>query len=385
MNILMLLSNPFRPDPRVAREASVLVRAGHQVSILCWDRKGEFSQKDEYAGARIMRVQNIRTVYGAGMRQIIHLPRFWQEAIRIGVGIKPDVVHAHDLDTLFAGVQIKKRTGCRLVYDAHEDYPAMMSLYLPGLAISALRALENAWLRHTDQVICASTIFAERLAHRGIAHTVTVGNFQDLTPYTSLENSAIQAERTKLGIPQDAFVVAYIGGFTRNRLLVPLMEAVREVEDVTLLICGDGHQRDEVQSAADSQANICYPGWIPASQVPIYTKLADVIYYCLRPDYPGAEYNAPNSLSNAMAAGRPIIANRVGDLGRIVETTQCGILLEDVSPAAILAAIQRLRDPGVRRQLGENGLHAAQTQYNWETAGKILTDIYQQFTTAAKP
>lgn len=41
-SIVMLLSNAFRPDPRVAREAKTLADAGHQVTILCWDRQVEF-------------------------------------------------------------------------------------------------------------------------------------------------------------------------------------------------------------------------------------------------------------------------------------------------------------------------------------------------------
>jgi glycosyltransferase involved in cell wall biosynthesis len=99
----------------------------------------------------------------------------------------------------------------------------------------------------------------------------------------------------------------------------------------------------------------------------------------LKLDYPGAIYNAPNTLSNAMSAGRPILANDVGDLGRIVRQSDCGVLLpEVVTPGAIRQAIESLRDPAVRQQMGAAGQAAAATQYNWTAAGQQLEQVYTQ-------
>ena len=123
---LMLLANGFRPDPRVARAAQALVASGRRVTILAWDRAAEFPAHETYAGAAVERVQSVVTAYGAGWRQLFYTPRFWSAAVRRGLALRPDVVHCHDLDTLYAGVQLKRRLGCRLVYDAHEDYPALM-------------------------------------------------------------------------------------------------------------------------------------------------------------------------------------------------------------------------------------------------------------------
>ena len=38
--VLMLLSNPFAPDPRVYKEARTLTRNGYTVTIIAWDRQG---------------------------------------------------------------------------------------------------------------------------------------------------------------------------------------------------------------------------------------------------------------------------------------------------------------------------------------------------------
>jgi glycosyltransferase involved in cell wall biosynthesis len=383
--VVMLLSNAFRPDPRVAREAEGLVRAGHQVTVVCWDREGRFSPRETVDGYQLERVQSIRTVYGAGLRQLLYTPRFWWTAAKRIEALQPDVIHCHDLDTLPAGWWLKGRTAGRLVYDAHEDYPAIMSLYLPRPVVGMLSWLEQQLLGRVDYTITASTVFADRLQARGVAPVVTIGNYQRLEPFDAVSEADVTAARTHMGLTSGDFVVVYIGGFSRDRLLLPLIEATRNVPDMKVLLWGDGHQRSAVEEAAAQVPNVRYLGWLPADQVPLHTRLADVIYYCLQPDYPGAVYNAPNTLSNAMAAGRPILANEVGDLGRIVRQIGCGLLVPTVTPQAIRQALDRLRDPASRQQLGQAGRAAAEGRYNWAAAEEQLKHVYAQLKAGKKP
>jgi glycosyltransferase involved in cell wall biosynthesis len=372
----MLLSNAFLPDPRVARQAAALAEAGHQVTVLCWDREGQFSPQETVDGYQLERVQDVRTVYGAGARQLFYTPRFWQAAASRVQALQPDVIHCHDLDTLPAGWCLKGRTGTRLVYDAHEDYPALMSLYLPRPMVRALSWLERRLLDRVDCTITASTVFADKLQKQGVDPVVTIGNFQSLEPFDAVTEAELAAAREDLDLSPDDLAVAYIGGFSRNRQLLPLIDAAQSLPGVKVLLWGDGHQREAVETAVARSPNAWYYGWLPPAQMPLHVRLADVIYYCLRPDYPGAKYNAPNTLSNAMAAGRPIIANDVGDLGRIVRQTRCGVLLSEVTPKTVRQAIEHLRDPSVRRQLGEAGRVAAEKHYNWAAARRQLLEVY---------
>jgi glycosyltransferase involved in cell wall biosynthesis len=379
-NIVMLLSNAFRPDPRVAREAKTLAQVGHHVTTICWDREDEYESHKMVDGYEVDRVQEIQTAYGAGIRQIFHTPRFWLEAVRRALKKNPDVIHCHDLDTLPAGWWLKRRTGARLIYDAHEDYPALMSLYLPAPMVRMLSWLETRLLRAVDYAITASTVFADKLRVQGMAPVVTIGNYQPLAPFDAVTQADLTAARARLGLHPDDLVVVYIGGFSRNRQLLPLIKAARELSDVQVLLWGDGHQRAAVEAAVAQTPNARYLGWLPSEQVPLHTRLADVVYYCLVPDYPGAIYNAPNTLSNAMAAGRPITANDVGDLGRIVRQTGCGLLLPEVAPQTITQAIEDLRDPAVRRHMGAAGRAAAESRYNWTAAGDQLEQVYTELT-----
>jgi glycosyltransferase involved in cell wall biosynthesis len=159
-------------------------------------------------------------------------------------------------------------------------------------------------------------------------------------------------------------------------MLLPLIAAAQELSDVSVHLWGDGPQRAVVEQASDRLLNVHYRGWLPPSELPLHFRTADVIYYCLRLDYPGAVYNAPNTLAQAMAAARPVIANEVGDLGRIVRATQCGVLIDEATPQAIVCAIDQLRTSATRHVLGTNGLKAAQNTYNAAALQQQLIDLY---------
>jgi len=374
----MLLSNAFRPDPRVRKEALALLERGCRVTIIPWDRQSELAAEEIDQGIHIIRVQGLPGAYGAGVRQLLTLPRYWKAATALGQEIHPQVVHCHDLDTLPAGWRLKERLAVPLVYDAHEDYPALMSLYLSPAMVTGLRLLETWLIRSVDVTLTASTLLAEKFRQLGIEPVIDIPNVHELAPFEAITPEQIENARQELGLPPDKLVVAYIGGFSRNRALLPLIEAGKDLPEVEILLWGDGHQRQDVIRAVQYAPNIHYMGWLAADQVPLTTSLADVIYYCLNTDYPGAIYNAPNTLANAMAAGRPILANRVGDLGRIVETTGCGLLLDTVESETVRQAILKLADPRLRASLGAAGKQAAQETYNWSAVKEYLWQIYRE-------
>ena len=374
----MLLTNAFRPDTRVKREALALVEERQTVKILCWDRKAELPEYEYSDGFTINRIHSIPSKFGAGLSQLIHYLNFWKKVIEIGIEYKPNVVHCHDLDTLYAGVKIKKYTGCKLIYDAHENYPALMSLHLPKIIVFLLKKWEKWLSQFVDGTITASTVLKDEYLSQGKFPVSTIGNFQNIESFEKIKNSEIDFLREKLSIPKEKLTIAYIGGFSPNRLLLPFIESAKILPNVQFHIWGDGHQKNNVENAVKNLTNVTYHGWLLPDDLPLYFKAMDIIYYCLRLDYPGAIYNAPNTLGQAMAAKKPIIANSIGDLGRIIKDANCGVLLSEVNATTIAKAIDQLMDPKIRNQLGINGFKAAQNNYSLKSMNNLLINIYSQ-------
>lgn len=384
-HILMLLSNPHRPDPRVLWEAEALTGAGHRVTLIAWDRQAELPARQSEDGLEIIRIHSARSSYGAGLKQVLHIPSFWRAAVQLGRPLYPDVVHSHDLDTLFAGRQLKRISGCRLVYDAHENYPALMSLQLPHMAVRLLQRLENRLLHSVDHTITASRLFSDEIVTRGFSTVTAIGNYANLDLYREITPDQVVAARHEMGIPANALVVAYIGGFTKDRVILPLIQAARLLPEMHVLLAGDGPQRPEIGACSSGVNNIHILGWVPLDQVPLITRLSDLVYYALNPDYPGAAYNAPNALGNAIAAGVPLLANDIGDLGDTIRRYNCGLLLTELTPQAVAIAIYQLRDPALRQKLATNSALAVAEGCTAEASKQKLLDVYDALFSTGSP
>jgi len=369
-HIVMLLSNPFRPDPRVAREATALGQHGYRVTLVCWDRQGEFPSDEWVEGIEIKRL-TIRSAYSAGSRQLLYLPRFWMRAIQELRILKPDLVHCHDLDTTPPGYWYASHHRKPWIFDAHECYPEQIGPQVHALIYYLLLWLEKWMSRRATHVITVGEMLAQRFRNFGAQVTI-VGNYP--TPEQFGQQPVIS--RQDLGIPAETLLVAYIGGFTLAREIIPLIKATRYVDDITVLLAGDGPQRASIEAELPHYPHVRYLGWLPHEQIPAYTALADVIYYGLKIRDGNSQYSTPNALFNAMAAGKPIITTEVGEIADIVETEQCGVIVSQAEPVLLAEAMHKLKDPGLRARLSENARRAAHSKYNWRRAQANLLALY---------
>jgi len=86
----------------------------------------------------------------------------------------------------------------------------------------------------------------------------------------------------------------------------------------------------------------------------------------------------------AMAAGIPVIATRVGGLPEQIEHMKSGILVPAENPQAIALWIRRLRDdPDLRRRLGEAGRERARERFTIERQCAGLDAAYRDAIAAA--
>jgi glycosyltransferase involved in cell wall biosynthesis len=166
MNIVMLLSNPFRPDPRVLKEASSLTKNGYKVSILCWDRRSEFPPEEVYEGITLRRIA-IPSNYASGPQQVLHIPRFWYQALKIANDLKPDILHCHDLDTTPIGYLYSRRKNIPWIYDAHECYPEQMRQQAGRLLYQLLLRLDNFMAKRAGKMITINELLASHFRTLG--------------------------------------------------------------------------------------------------------------------------------------------------------------------------------------------------------------------------
>ena len=81
----------------------------------------------------------------------------------------------------------------------------------------------------------------------------------------------------------------------------------------------------------------------------------------------------------AGAAGKPVVATRVGGIVDAVEDGRSGILVEPGDYHALASEIiSLLRDPERRQQMGAYGRRRAQEQFDWDVIGKRHIELFSE-------
>src|SRR5205807_6236063 len=104
-----------------------------------------------------------------------------------------------------------------------------------------------------------------------------------------------------------------------------------------------------------------YVGWQPQADLPRYLHDADML---IMPTI--AQEALGRTAVEAMAAGRPVIASRLGGLPFTVKDGQTGLLFEPGNPDDLARKIEMLiDDPELRQQLGLAGRQRFEDHYAW--------------------
>jgi len=165
----------------------------------------------------------------------------------------------------------------------------------------------------------------------------------------------------------DALAIGYVGRLEFVKGCDVLLEAfsrlLRDHPSARLTIVGDGSLRQELIRLAETlgvENSVVFTGPVPFAEVPSFLGRFSVFVL------PSRSEGLPNALLQAMAAGLPVVATRVGGIPELVEDHVEGLLVEPNSPNDLAKAIGELMsNEGLCRTLGQNA-KAKATKYSSE-------------------
>lgn len=177
-----------------------------------------------------------------------------------------------------------------------------------------LKYVEGKAFDRADAVICGTADAQDRVNAKGFDGRTTI------IPQTGLNTDFLKpmdVDRATYDIDEDDDVVLYVGRLAEEKGVRYLVEALDGL-DATLLVVGDGEQRDALESqAADVDADIRFLGFKEYDALPGLYNVADVFVF------PSAgtdtwEEQFGYAMFEALSCGTSVIATDCGSIPKVV-------------------------------------------------------------------
>jgi glycosyltransferase involved in cell wall biosynthesis len=171
--------------------------------------------------------------------------------------------------------------------------------------------------------------------------------------------------RMRLGLPPEARVVVVVAQLRPEKGHEVYLEAARYLRErspnAVTLFAGEGPVRARLEEKAAGLAlgeRVRFLG--ARSDVPVLLAAADVAALASHP----VVETYPLAAMEAMAAGLPVVATKVGALAEIVEHGLSGFLVPPADPEALAGALAHLlNDDVLRARFGENARRRAHERF----------------------
>jgi glycosyltransferase involved in cell wall biosynthesis len=363
MRIAHLTSAHPRDDVRIRlKECQSLVNAGHDVTLLVADGLGS----EVVQGLSIV---DIGRPTGRLQRMLL-TPRRMLARAR---GLQVDVCHLHDPELLPIATALR-RSGKRVVFDAHEDVPKQILAkhYLPPMVRRTISRVFAAYERHVcarlDGVVAATPTIRDKFLPIH-PRTVDINNF----PLPGELDSISADART-------GAEVCYIGGIASIRGAHEMVAAMGLCNHpgASLNLVGtfsEASLESQLRAMAAWKHVVAW-GQLDRAGVREVLARSRVGLVTLHPTANYVE-SLPIKMFEYMAAGVAVVASDFPLWRSIVSEAECGVCVDPMDAKAIAATIDALlADPTRTSRLGENGRRAITDRFNWRIEEGKLLDFY---------
>jgi glycosyltransferase involved in cell wall biosynthesis len=306
---------------------------------------------------------------GGRLTNALRMARKVQEVVSLQ---RPHVVHAH---STFAGAVLRpklslRRNGVSLIYCPHG-----WAFERGGSQFTrrAAQWVERGLAPHCDAIVCISGHELQTARRHGIPEDklVLVRNGVSQTAPTPL------ADQPGVAWPPGVRRVLFIGRFDKQKGVDVLARAIARLQGKAFAyLIGGSVVGGTVLTSVPPNAKVC--GWMSAAQLESFYKSADVIVIPSR--WEGFSLTA----TEAMRAGLPVIASRVGGLAEVVHDGVTGALFPPENEDALVETLLRLTDRQLRA-MGEAGRQRVLEHFTMDRVHNELCELYSRCPAATMP
>jgi glycosyltransferase involved in cell wall biosynthesis len=289
---------------------------------------------------------------------------------------RPAIVHTHAAKAGLLGRVAARLTGVPVV--VHTFHGHVLRGYFGPVRERFFRLLERLLARLSDIIITVSEAIKQDLVDLRVAgrdHIRVVPLGLELAPLSgTLERGILRAE---LGWSRDAPVVGMVGRLVPIKDVPTFLRAAAIVRDarpdVRFVLVGDGEERELLECTCRSlrlEGELRFLGW-RRDLAAIYGDLDVAVNSSLNE-------GTPVSLIEALAAGCPVVATRVGGTANLLGDGAYGRLVPPGDPEALAGGIlEVLSAPAEVLRRADAGRAHALANYGSERLVADVDLLYQ--------
>lgn len=284
--------------------------------------------------------------------------RTYQKLRRVGRSFEPDVIISKTRKVYLPGLAASKTLDIPHVVHVGSslDPPTrgVIEWLDAGSFATRLRAPHDAYL-----VVC-NTI-GDELRRRGIdsAGIYNVRNAVDATRFTPDSEAELYTEDASRLSQLTGPTLGYVGGLVDYKGVFDLATAVdRAKTDPTVVLAGDGPARKKLARKLGDKG--LFLGSVAYDRMPAVYAAIDALVL------PSHTEGLPRVILEAGAAGRPVVATRVGGVPEVIVDGETGLLCPPRTPDRFATRIDELfseRDPIA---MGAAARERIVDEYTWE-------------------
>lgn len=381
MIVLSLVLNSFTNDSRVVRATRTYRELGGKAYVFGLHEPG-FLEEEYVNGITVKRFRLVTRPWPK--KYYIQFIKYFEVLFRMvvqGRRLKPDIIHANDLNTLPIGYFISRLAKCKLIYDSHELETDRSEKRFPFWFSRITAKMEKILAKKADVVITVSKSIAEVMAENlGINEPIVIRNVPERYRYSS--KPAIGPLRRSLNLNKEVPIVLYQGCIDPGRGIEVLVKAFTVIKntEAVLVFLGDGQLKESLMSFVTVNKlddRVYFHPSVPAGKLLNWTADATIGIHPMEDICLNHRYALPNKLFQYIQAGLPVIVTDLPEMKRVVEEYRIGEVFPSGDYNKLAEKIDKLlSDINLLKEYHLAALNAAK-ELNWEKEKKRLENIFR--------
>jgi glycosyltransferase involved in cell wall biosynthesis len=293
-----------------------------------------------------------------------------------------DLIHAFETrPVVLLPALVARRRDARLIFDWCDWFGRGGSVEERAnpLIRTVLRPVESFFEERFRTRADGTTVINRFLRQKAIDHgvprarTLVLPNGADLE---GIRPGDRNAARQRLSMSPDSLVVAYTGAmFLRDaRLMAAAFDQIHAAEPRARLLL-IGYCNQAVETMVRARDAVWRTGPISQAELADCLIASDIGWLPLR-DTGANRGRFPMKLTDFMAAGLPIAATDVGDIGKLLRDEPIGLLAPDEPGPLAHAALVLLGDAAQRLAFGRRARQVAEARFAWPQIATRAEQFY---------